>query len=110
MRKANPDFPQKIEIIEGDCSELNLGISDESREKLKNVSIILHSAASIRFDDSLEKAVLLNTRGTREVCNLALSLKNLESVCHISTAYVNPKRKEMAEGVTTTLNFEYIVF
>jgi thioester reductase-like protein len=102
VRKSNPNFHQKLEIIEGDCMDLKLGIKDKDLEKLKNVSIIFHSAASIRFDDPLQKAILLNTRGTREVCNLAKSLKNLESLCHVSTAYVNPLRKEMAEGIYET--------
>lgn len=55
-----------------------LGLSKADREKIINeVSIIYHVAASVRFDDPLKDAVLLNMRGTREVCQLALETKNL---------------------------------
>lgn len=69
-------------------SELNLGISPEDRKTLiEKVNIIFHGAASVRFDDPLKKALLLNTRGTRELCTLALEMENLEVFTHISTTY-----------------------
>ena len=70
---------------------LNLGISDLDLEKLKSCSIIFHAAASVRFDDPLKKAVLLNTRGTRETCRLAMTMPNLKAFVHVSTAYIQPK-------------------
>lgn len=55
-----------------------LGLSDTDRQKLvDNVNVIFHVAASVRFDDPLKYAILLNTRGTREVAQLALDTKNL---------------------------------
>uniref|UniRef100_A0A6P7GZH3 Fatty acyl-CoA reductase n=1 Tax=Diabrotica virgifera virgifera TaxID=50390 RepID=A0A6P7GZH3_DIAVI len=67
-----------------------LGINKEDRELLVNtVNIIYHSAASVRFDDFLKDAIILNVRGTREVAKLALDLKNISIFVHISTAYSN---------------------
>lgn len=58
--------------------ELGLGISQKNREILRNeVQIILHIAATIRFDEPLKKAVLMNTRGTKFVIDLAKECKNL---------------------------------
>jgi len=37
----------------------------------------------------LKYAVIINTRGTREVMEFALGLKNLKILCHISTTYSN---------------------
>lgn len=69
----------KIKIIKGDCGLLGLGISDEDRaDIIENVSLVYHFAATIRFDEELKKAVELNTRGTREMINLALDCKKLE--------------------------------
>lgn len=82
----------KIKAIDGDCIELNLGISSSDMEKLKMCSIIFHAAASVRFDDPLKSAILLNTRGTREVCELAKTMPNLKSLVHVSTAYIQPKQ------------------
>lgn len=84
-------------MIEGDVMELNLGISDSDMDKLKSCSVIFHAAASVRFDDPLKKAILLNTRGTREVCNLARKIKELKSFVHVSTAFIQPKNKCLEE-------------
>ncbi|XP_050513716.1 putative fatty acyl-CoA reductase CG5065 isoform X2 [Diabrotica virgifera virgifera] len=90
LRHQNPDAFKKLIPIKGDVSELNLGINKEDRELLVNtVNIIYHSAASVRFDDFLKDAIILNVRGTREVAKLALDLKNISIFVHISTAYSN---------------------
>lgn len=58
---------------------LRLGITIEDEQLLVNdVSIIFHLAATVRFDEPLTDAVLMNTRGTRELVNLAKKMKNLE--------------------------------
>lgn len=57
-------------------------MSEEDRTIVKErVSVIYHVAASVRFDDHLKKALLLNTRGTRELAQLALESKNLAVTC-----------------------------
>lgn len=84
-------------MIEGDAKELNLGISESDVKKLKSCSMIFHSAASVRFDNPLKEAILLNTRGTREVCKLAMTMPNLKAFIHISTAFVQPKIKHVLE-------------
>lgn len=69
----------KIYPIAGDVSEPNLGISDSDRSLLaESVQIVYHAAATIRFDEALKKAVLLNTRGTKLVLELAKEMKNLQ--------------------------------
>lgn len=59
--------------------------------------MIFHLAASVRFDDHLSDAVLLNTRGAREVCELAKSMPNLKVLVHVSTAYVQPLELHVVE-------------
>lgn len=69
----------KIILIEGDVSKLNLGISEEDRRILnEEVEIVFHVAATVRFDENLKSAILINTRGTRELCNLALKFQKLK--------------------------------
>jgi fatty acyl-CoA reductase len=55
-KRLNPnDLRSKLDIIEGDITQPQLGISPEDREKLINcVSVVIHSAASVKFDDPLE--------------------------------------------------------
>lgn len=74
-----PELVNKVFPIPGDVCEPNLGISDSDRCLLADtVQIVYHAAATIRFDESLKKAVLLNTRGTKFVLELAKEIKNLE--------------------------------
>lgn len=39
---------RKIVVIEGNCMDIGLGISEQDLQKLQNVNIIFHSAASVR--------------------------------------------------------------
>jgi fatty acyl-CoA reductase len=97
IKFKDPNLLKKLKIIDGDCMKKNLGISEEDEEKLQSVSVIFHVAASTRFDDPLKKAILLNTRGALETCKLAEKLKKLDCLCHVSTAYFDPKMKIVEE-------------
>lgn len=49
--------------IEGDMMEHNLGIGDEDAETLRNnVSIVFHSAATVKFDEPMRLAVYLRCK------------------------------------------------
>ncbi|XP_060533066.1 fatty acyl-CoA reductase 1-like isoform X2 [Cylas formicarius] len=98
LKKENPENLKKIVPIYGNVTELGLGINSESKKLLiENVNIVYHAAASVRFDDSLRDAILMNTRGTREVVYLALEMERLEVLAHFSTTYCNTDRKEIGE-------------
>ncbi|KAG5887299.1 hypothetical protein JTB14_007026 [Gonioctena quinquepunctata] len=75
-------------------------MSEEDRQLIiNNVQIIFHSAASVRFDDSLRYSIILNVRGTREVIDLASEVKNLSVFVHISTTYCNIDKKVVEEKI-----------
>ncbi|XP_050513717.1 putative fatty acyl-CoA reductase CG8306 [Diabrotica virgifera virgifera] len=98
LRQENPEVLDKLKPISGDCGSVNLGLSESDRQLLiDNVNIIFHSAASVRFDDFLKYAILLNVRGTREVAQLALELKNISMLVHVSTTYCNCDRSLIEE-------------
>ncbi|KAL7034835.1 hypothetical protein ACKWTF_008124 [Chironomus riparius] len=78
----------KTDVINGNCEELDVGISEEDRQFIiENITQIFHFAATIRFDEAMKKAVLMNTRGSREMLKLARQCKKLELYGHMSTAY-----------------------
>lgn len=88
LHDADPEYMERVRAIDGDMAELRLGISDaDYAEVVDNVQIVLHSAAEVRFDETLQHLLLVNLRGTREVLRLAESLRQLEVFVHISTAY-----------------------
>lgn len=78
---------------------MRVGVSDSDTAKLENVSIIFHGAASVRFDDPLKQAILMNTRGTREMLELALTMKKVEVFMQISTTFCNCDYREIEERV-----------
>nr|CAI5836687.1 unnamed protein product [Callosobruchus analis] len=100
LKKTYPDNLRKILPIIGDVTEISLGISQDDRNKLiDEIHIVYHIAASIRFDDPLKYAILMNTRGTREVLHLVKEIKHLEVFMHLSTTYCNIDKKVIDEKV-----------
>lgn len=77
--------------------EKGLGISDVDAARLKNVSIIIHASACVRFDDPLRDAIFTNVRATRDLMELALGLKKLDVFLHVSTTYCNADYKVIEE-------------
>ena len=70
---------QKIVPLTGDCAEIGLGLSPTDRRILEEtVSIVFHAAATVTFDDPLKSAVIMNTRGTREIMMIARNMKKLK--------------------------------
>lgn len=102
IRRENADAFKKLHAIGGDIRDLRLGMSDADRERINSCSIIVHLAASVRFDDHLKDAILMNTRGTREVCEFAKTLKNLKAFVHVSTAFVQPHNLHIEEKLFKT--------
>lgn len=97
LKKHDPKILQKLVPIAGDVAEVKLGLSDSDILRMRNVSIIFHSAASVRFDDDLKYAVFMNTRGTLEIMQFAKGLPNIKAVLHVSTTYSHPELKVVGE-------------
>lgn len=100
VKSLRPELKMEKQIVPlaGDMNQLNLGLSPGDRQiLLDNVNLIYHVAASVRFDDPLTDAVIMNIRGTREVCTLALESKHLAALIHVSTAFANCDRPEANE-------------
>jgi fatty acyl-CoA reductase len=71
-----------------------LAISEEDREELINeISVVFHSAATVKFDEMLSKAVSMNVRGTKEILSLSKDMKHLVSFIHVSTCYCHCNRE-----------------
>lgn len=66
-------------IISGDCCLPGLGISPEERELLKDqTNIVIHGAATVRFDEKLKIAIAINVNGTKEMLLLAKEILHLK--------------------------------
>lgn len=92
------EYRTRVEIVEGEITLDNLGLSQSAYQQLaKKTNIIFHAAASIEYHLPLEDANRINGEGTRSVLRLAekcLENRVLERMNHISTAYVTGKQKK----------------
>lgn len=83
------DIIKKVVAISGDVMQPNLGVSEEDSDLLhKSVNIMYHCAATIRFDEPLKSAVLLNTRGTKYALEFAQKMTKLEVLLNPSVSKI----------------------
>lgn len=90
LEQTSADIFKKLIAVAGDVGEEDLGLSSVDRQLLiNNVNVVIHSAATLDFQASLKPTVFINLLGTRRVMQLCQEIKNLTSMVHISSAYVN---------------------
>ncbi|XP_066999376.2 putative fatty acyl-CoA reductase CG5065 [Anabrus simplex] len=100
LRKERPLETKKIIPIAGDVAEPELGINKLDQNRLiDNVAVVFHAAATVRFDEPLKSAVVINMLSTRKLLALCHRMHNIEAFIHISTAYCNCDREEVDEIV-----------
>ncbi|KAK9927290.1 hypothetical protein M0R45_024481 [Rubus argutus] len=85
---------RKVIAISGDVTSTGLGVKDlKLREQMCNeIQIILHSAATLNFDERYDIALDVNTYGVLRVLSFAKKCLKLEMLVHVSTAYVCGER------------------
>lgn len=90
LKAEVPWYRTKVTALEGDVSLPGLGLTAEDRQTLvDNVTVVLHGAATVRFNEPLRSATTINVLGTREILTLAKEMSNLKSIVHVSTAFAN---------------------
>jgi thioester reductase-like protein len=77
--------------LAGDIEQPGLGLASPMEE---DVTKVIHCAASVSFDLSLQDSRRVNVEGTRNVVDVARRLPRLERLSYVSTAYVagEPRR------------------
>lgn len=88
----------KIIAVKGDITKPLFGLSQQDICKLDSeVSIIIHSAATVKFVEPLKVAVENNVISVENLIELASKLSKLQALVHVSTAYSNCNRKQVDE-------------
>ena len=83
----------RVEVFSGDVSQPNCGLSPADYARLSaETTRVIHSAATVRFDHSLDEARRINVEGTRHVLDFAGSARELRSFAYVGTAYVAGER------------------
>lgn len=97
LKKLQPDFAKKLAIIEGDLEQQQaFSLADDN---LQTIHVVIHCAATVRFNESLKKATCINVRGTRQVLELARKMSRLEAFVYVSTAFSFCPHEEIGEEI-----------
>lgn len=81
LRQDCPHELLKIVPVAGDITEPELGISEADQELLiRCVSVVFHSAATVKFDEALKLSVTINMLGTKRLVQLCHRMHNLEVI------------------------------
>lgn len=99
LREESPKLLQKIDYCSGDVREIGLGIDQADFERIRRCEVVIHSAATVRFDELLTDSILMNTRGTRETLLLAQRMDNVLIFNHVSTTFCNPEFEVSEEKI-----------
>ncbi|GMT06398.1 hypothetical protein PENTCL1PPCAC_28572, partial [Pristionchus entomophagus] len=90
VRADCPDAIDKVFPVEGDITIDDMGLSEENLKRvLEETSVVIHCAATVRFNDTLKSAIELNIKGVNRMVNMCKRMPKLDCLLHCSTAYVN---------------------
>uniref|UniRef100_A0A1B6HPE2 Fatty acyl-CoA reductase n=1 Tax=Homalodisca liturata TaxID=320908 RepID=A0A1B6HPE2_9HEMI len=100
LKKENPEFAKRLSVVHGDLHIPNLGLSANHVALLsETVDIVVHSAATLRFDERLGVAITTNVAGTKQLCLLAQEMSRLKAFVYVSTAFSNCDSAVIPESV-----------
>lgn len=71
LRDTQPALLAKVHCLEGDMAEERLGLSAADQRLFRaEVNVVVHSAATVRFNEPMSVALNLNVLGTRRLLDL----------------------------------------
>ena len=83
----------RVQVFSGDVSQPNCGLDPSAYVRLSaETTRVIHSAATVRFDHSLDEARRINLEGTRHILDFAGGARQLRSFAYVGTAYVAGER------------------
>lgn len=86
----------RVDAYAGDVGKPGCGLDSAAYEYLSaETTRIIHCAATVRFDHSLEEARNINVEGTRRVLDFAAGARQLRSLAYVGTAYVAGERSDL---------------
>ena len=86
----------RVRVYSGDVGQPNCGLDKAAYQLLSaEATRVIHSAATVRFDHTLEEARRINVEGTRRVLDFAAGARQLRSLAYVGTAYVAGERSDL---------------
>lgn len=87
------EYADRVTAVAGDITLPHLGLGDRWGALTERIGAIVHGAASVAFDLSLEESRTINVAGTRQMLEFAAACPHLERFTYVSTAYVAGDRR-----------------
>lgn len=84
---------ERITPVAADITKEGLGLDDDGRAALADCDVVIHSAASVSFDNPLDVAVNTNLSGPVNLIETLHALGTTPHLIAVSTAYVAGTRK-----------------
>ncbi len=76
-----PEQRSRVQVYSGDVGLPNCGLDTPTYERLSaETTRVIHSAATVRFDHSLDEARRINVEGTRRVLDFAVSARTFAAL------------------------------
>ena len=86
----------RVQVFSGDVSQPECGLNAGIYQRLQaETTRVIHSAATVRFDHSLDQARQINVEGTRRILDFAAGSRRLRSFAYVGTAYVAGERSDL---------------
>jgi len=87
------EYRSRIQVYAGDVGLPNCGLDAPTWDRLSaEVTRVIHSAATVRFDHTLDEARRINVEGTRRLLDFAAGARDLKCMAYVGTAYVAGER------------------
>ena len=84
---------ERIHVVAGDLTKDHFGLDREQYRALtQRITLVVNSAATVTFDELIDLAIQLNSRGPQRLLNFARDCGNIPMM-HVSTCYVCGVRK-----------------
>ncbi|CAB3252613.1 unnamed protein product [Arctia plantaginis] len=99
IRAHHPHQLDKLAVVSGDATLPQLGLDDYTIAQLREVSLVFHNAATVKFWEPLRVAVSQNVTSAVNVMDLCDKLPALEALVHVSTAFTNAELQDVEERV-----------
>jgi long-chain acyl-CoA synthetase len=86
---------EKVHVVGGDLTRDRFGLNRDEYDALtKRITLVINSAATVTFDERIDLAVELNTRGPQRLLQFARDCGSVP-FAHVSTCYVCGLRGEL---------------
>jgi thioester reductase-like protein len=86
----------RVQVFFGDVGQPACGLDNAAYQSLSaETTRIIHCAATVRFDHSIEEARNINVEGTRRILDFGAGARKLRSLAYVGTAYVAGERSDL---------------